>query len=295
MKKRQLTPLDLMKAEQPTQYRSSAEIEYLDRQKSEAKERAKQIAQNDERVKNFYGQSGQELMTYHVCTKDDYSTLTQGPNEPDAGAEFIRQMTAEGWELSTNTLQVVGQYCESQSKFHGAGLTVANLRRGFDRLRQLGCIDLIEPAATPAPEPEAPEQKPLSVDEILAKADGSRESDLQIRREINRIVQQDEFGKIFEDWHRSVYEHWGVLMTRKHHEKAWQFIRNHDQELNPLLPSAYDAARRELNRIGLLDCWTNREWLERQYAREELRDWEFKREMNLHTINGTLNDARARA
>lgn len=297
-KKRRLTNLDVLPQQQAPQYKNRFDIEREDAAKRaeierqrQAEERTARIPAIDQKVATYWGNPDARELMGKVGCRDDNSGLPLGEVSPNAGQEFLELAAANGVTLSTEAKQRLGTYIEGMHKHLGASVTPESMKVAFDRLRSLGCFADGEIIYAPQQEPEpAPEQQP-DFDQLLATSDGSWESKRKIQRVLDSAV-NEEWYSLFQSWHDSVYQHWNVLMTRKHHEKAWEFIRNHDQELNPMLPSTYDAARRELNRLGLLDCWTNKEWIEKRYARKELRDSEFKREMNLHTINGTLNDAR---
>lgn len=276
--------------EAPKSPRSSKEIEINEQRAKQAAERAATVAADDTRVREYWSGPARELMN-KVGVRDDNAGLSIGESHPTAGQDSIEQMKAQGIVLSIPGLQRLGTYIESQNKHLGIAITVENLRRAYERLRSLGCFTEGEVTETPRP---VPEEKSPDFKTVLEMDDGSREYAQILKRELQNVVMNESFYPVFQSWHDSVRDNFNFAMKRIHHEQAWNHIQRHN--LNPLAKdgSAFNSARLELIRVGLLPdtCMTNFEWENRRLNRGEISPAQFVQRCRSFEIQNTLHKAR---
>jgi hypothetical protein len=237
--------LDVMKVEPEPEFRSSRDIEVREQQQREAAERARRDADNaahraqrEDQIKTFYSMDGASIMQLPTAMHDEFSGLEKGPHVEGAGQEFMR----ENPDLGTDDLCRIGKHAESCAKFDGCALNKANLYRSFQRLQDLGCLEY-QPAESQEPEQPAPR---VNVEELIAKGDGSRESDDRIKHAIAEEVVGRDFAAKWQEWSDHMVSVWGVSLTKPMHEFAWRTCL--EQNLSPLSNKTYDILRRALVR-----------------------------------------------
>jgi hypothetical protein len=272
-------------APQPTRYTSIAAMNLEDSAIERKKQQAAHDARREEEIQTYYAQTGHTIMQSPVAMRDDYANLEKAEHDPDAGARFLAEMKERGIEFSMSDIQTIGKYAEAQAKhFPGVGLTLANLYRSFERMKALGCLEYTEPVpAEPAPAPT-----PKSLDDALASLP-TDSPELRYKLAESVLGPDGEFSQMARAWHQDVLDRFGVAMTQVHHRAAWQFIQNHGRELNPMKHETYNAARRELNRLGLLDAWTVRERLDSNLRLGRIGDREYRRRIRSAELENRLD------
>jgi hypothetical protein len=237
-----------------SKYRNHFDVEREEQQQREAAERQRQATERtarnqeaDSRVKEYWGNPNAQELMGKPGVRDDNSGLPLGGEiHPNAGMDFLAQAAANDVTFSIAGKQRLGTYIESQNKHLNASVTPASMRQAFDRLQALGAF--AEGEVTYAPgsqEPEQPEPR-VNVEELIAKGDGSRESDDRIKHAIAEEVVGRDFAAKWQEWSDHMVSVWGVSLTKPMHEFAWRTCL--EQNLSPLANKTYDILRRALVR-----------------------------------------------
>jgi hypothetical protein len=275
-------PVELQTYDSP---KSSADIERREREAKNAAERAAHIANEDTKVRDYWSRPIEELQANVVGVRDTVVSLATGASHPTAGTDFIDELKAAGVGLTSDGCARVGRYMESQNLHLGASVTVANLHRAYQRLRELGCLDG-EITEVPV---AAPVAKPASFDEILSTTDGnSRDGAAVQRRALQDEVVRQEFATQWESWTNHMSSVWGVVLTKAMHQECWRLCLQ--RNLSPLASSTYDILRRHLSNLGFIaPSLTNREFEESRLNRGELTPAQFVQRCRTFELQGTLD------
>jgi len=277
--------------------RSIADLMQREKSAQEAKEAAERRerdnaarAEHDARVKAYWSQPVDELMTLPVGVKDQLSGLESGQSDPDAGQKFLGELADAGVNLTAAGRQRLAAYLESQNRHFGVAVHVANMRCGLSRLKFLRCFSPGE-VTEPSPVIDAPVEQEPNLGELFARANDSPQADRGLRSVIAGMVNA-EIREVLWAWQRSVYENFSHKLTELQLREAWRFVQDHN--LNPLKPASWDAARRSLVSRSLLSdaCLTCREVLERQYREGSISHREFLGRCRTLEIEGVLDKPR---
>jgi hypothetical protein len=215
----------------------------------QAKTAAKEKERHDARVKAYWGQQpASALMNSPVGVRDDFSGLEIGQSVPNAGLDFLAELEKEGVTLTLPAKQRSGKYIESQNKHLGAAVTVANLRRAFQRLKELGCFaegEVIEPRPEPV---EASVERPtrMTLADALKQADGTQASDQRIRAAATRDFIFGEAKPMIDQWVEHLYREYDYIPTE---QQRLEFFMPpdgymHAHGLSFLDPRSYDRLRK---------------------------------------------------
>ena len=255
--------------------------------REEDKERQKQLAaqraqadsarsEQSSRVREYWSQSVPELMASPVGIRDDVVGLQRGDSYSSAGQTFLIELENTGVTLSESGKNRLAAYCQSQWKHLGAAVTVANLRRAFERLKLLGVFA----------DGEVTERIPEPVANPVDKRDREVRDILGDRRP------NPEFENVELMWHQSVREQFGYNLSKLQHAEAWRRIES--LNLDPLSPATWDSCRvnlvhRALAPSSLLTC---RDVLQDQLRTGEIDAKTFVRRCETFRLENLLDKPR---
>jgi len=185
--------------------------------KTAAEQKARQDvarAELDARVIAYWSQPVAELMASPVGVRDDLVGLQPGESDPNAGQNFLAELTQAGVTLTESGKQRIAVYCQSQWKHLGAAVTVANLRRAFERLKSLGCFadgEVTEPRPV-----EVGTQEPTipSVDEVLATTDTTTREGNALLKKIVDHQWMTELSPLISDWYEHLSRDYSITVSR---------------------------------------------------------------------------------
>jgi len=148
--------------------------------------------------------------------------------------------------LTESGKQRLALYCQSQWKHLGAAVTVANLRRAFERLKSLGCFasgEVIEPRPEPV-ETDRPSRMTLA--DALKQADGTQASDQRIRAAATNDFIFGEAKPMIDQWVEHLYREYDYIPTE---QQRLEFFMPpdgymHAHGLSFLDPRSYDRLRK---------------------------------------------------
>jgi hypothetical protein len=220
--------------------------------KTAAEQKARQDiarAEHDARVKAYWGQQpASALMNSPVGMRDDYSGLEIGQSVPNAGLDFLAELEKEGVTLTLAAKQRSGKYIESQNKHLGAAVTVANLRRAYERLKSLGVFADGEVTDSRPVEPVEAKTGP-TLGELYAKADSSPQADRELRKVVDYLWAQ-EHAPLVEEFYSFVTSTYGVPLTDDDATYLFGPTGLFVQKGWPINAEKLNAARRHMSNIG---------------------------------------------
>ena len=297
-----VTNLDVMPVQAPTRFRSIADMNAQDAAIEQAKQKVEQDAERDRlraehdtRVKEYWSQPVEDI-SGHLGMRDDNLSLPLGDIHPTAAMDFLEEAKINGVSLSGGMggAERLGTFVESNAKHHpGTEVSSRSIKLCFDRLIELNCFAPGEISYTQEaldsvkePAPKAP-----TFEDLLARHDGSDESDRAIRRKLQEEVVGPDgvYSELFRAWYQDVQEKYGISLNNTQLREAWEYIRA--RNLSPLRHESYNSARRFLVERGLLPptTITNHEWLDREYQAKRLTDYEYRRRIRTAAIDQSLD------
>jgi hypothetical protein len=246
-------------------------------------------AEHGARVRDYWSQPVTELTASPVGVRDDVVGLQPGESEPTAGQDFLAELTQSGVTLTESGKQRLALYCQSQWKHLGAAVTVANLRRAFERLKSLGCFASGEVTEPRPAEVETQPEKTLTVDDVLRSVDTTtREGNALLKKAVDHQW-MTELSPLISDWYEHLSRDYSITVSRDDARylfgpTGWFASRGLAINVDGL-----NAARRHLSALGKWDALSTQEILDQRLQRNEIGRPEYMFKVNQAHRAGVLS------